>query len=49
MNRERLPKQIVTGRMGRKRKRARPWKRRTDEVEEDLKVMGISVVTDRKE
>jgi hypothetical protein len=43
----------MTTRMERKRKRVRTRRRRTDEVEEDLNVMGISnwhrVVTDRKE
>jgi len=43
----------MTARMKLKRKRERPQRRRAYEVEEDLKVMGISnwhqVVTDRKE
>ena len=41
MNNERMPKQIVTVRMEGTRKRQRPQKRWTNEVEEDLKIMGI--------
>jgi hypothetical protein len=36
-----MPKQIVTARMKRTGKRSRPRKRWTDEVEEDLKILGI--------
>jgi len=35
-----MPTQAVTARMVGIRKR-RPWKRWTDEIKEDLKVMGI--------
>jgi hypothetical protein len=35
-----MPKQIVTARMEGTNKRGRPWKRWTDEVEEDLKIIG---------
>jgi hypothetical protein len=41
MNNERMPKKILTSKMEGKRKRGRPYKRRIDEVEEDLKIMGI--------
>jgi len=41
MNNERMPKQIVIVRMLGTRKRQRPQKRWTNEVEEDLKIMGI--------
>jgi hypothetical protein len=40
MNNERMPAQAVTARMVGVRKR-RPWKRWTDEIKEDLKVIGI--------
>jgi hypothetical protein len=53
MNNERMPKQIVTARMERKRTISKPRKRWTDEVEENLKKMGIrdllTVVRDRCE
>jgi hypothetical protein len=39
MNNERMPKQIVTARMEGIRKRRRPQKRWTDEVEKDLKII----------
>jgi len=41
MNNERIPKQIAIVRMEGMRKRQRPQKRRTNETEEDLKIMGI--------
>jgi hypothetical protein len=41
MNNERMPKQIVFVRLEGTRKRQRPQKRWTNEVEEDLKIMGI--------
>jgi len=41
MNIERMPKQLVIVTMEGIRKRHRPQKRRTNEVEEDLKIMGI--------
>jgi len=53
MNNERMSEQIVTARMERIRKRGRPWKRWTDEVDEDLKRMrtrvGHTVARDRME
>jgi hypothetical protein len=52
MNNERMPKKIMTIKMERKRKR-RPRKRWTGEVEEDLKIIGIrnwhAVAKDRQE
>jgi hypothetical protein len=52
MNNERMPKKITTKMEG-TRKRGRPSKRWTDEVEEDLKIMGIrnlhAVAKDRQE
>jgi hypothetical protein len=41
MNNERMPEKIMTAKMEGTRKRGRPHKRRIDEVEEDLKIMGI--------
>jgi hypothetical protein len=41
MHNERMPKQIVIVRMVGTKKRQRPQKRWTNEVEEDLKIMGI--------
>jgi hypothetical protein len=53
MNNERMPKQVVNARMEGIRKREKQWKRWTDEVEEDLKIMGVrnvhTVARDRKE
>jgi hypothetical protein len=40
-NKERMPKQIVTARMAEIRKRGRQWKRWTDEIAQDLKIMVI--------
>jgi hypothetical protein len=36
-----MPKQIASATMERTRKRGRPHKRRRDEVEKDLNIMGI--------
>jgi hypothetical protein len=36
-----MPKQIVTTKMKGRRKRGRPRKRWKDEVQEDLKIMGM--------
>ena len=41
MNNAKMPKQMVTARIKGTRKRGRPRKRWTDEIEEDLKTMGI--------
>jgi hypothetical protein len=41
MNNERIPKKIITTKIEGARKRGRPRKRWIDEVEEDLKIMGI--------
>jgi hypothetical protein len=41
MNNERIPKQTAIVRMEGMRKRQRPQKRWANEVEEDLKIMGI--------
>jgi hypothetical protein len=53
MNNERMPKKIMTTQMEGTRKRGRPRKRWIDEVEEDLKIMGIrnwhAVAKDRQE
>jgi hypothetical protein len=53
MNNERMPKTIMTTKMEGTRKRGRPRKRWIDEVEEDLKIMGIrnwhAVARDRQE
>jgi hypothetical protein len=53
MNNERMPRKIMTTKMEGKRKRERPRKRWTDEVEEDLKIMGVrswhAVAKDRQE
>jgi hypothetical protein len=53
MNNERMPNQIVTARMEGIRKRRRQWKRLTDVVEEDLKILGVrnwnTVVRDWKD
>jgi hypothetical protein len=50
---ERMPNQIVTDTMVGRRKRGRPRKRRRDEVEEGLNVMGIrnrhAMARDRRE
>ena len=48
----RMAEQIVTVRTEGMRKRGKPWKRRSDDVEEDLRIMGIrnwrTVARDRK-
>jgi hypothetical protein len=53
MNNERMPKRIMTTKTEGTRKRGRPRKRWIDEVEEDLKIMGIinwhAVAKDRQE
>jgi hypothetical protein len=53
MNNERMPKRIMTTKMEGTRKRGRPRKRWIDEIEEDLKIMGIrnwhAVAKDRQE
>jgi hypothetical protein len=53
MNNEIMPKQIMTTKTEGTRKRGRPRKRWMDEVEEDLKIMGIrnwhAVAKDRQE
>jgi hypothetical protein len=53
MNNERMPKRIMTTKTEGIRKRGRPRKRWIDEVEEDLKIMGIinwhAVAKDRQE
>jgi hypothetical protein len=53
MNNERMPKKIMTTKMEGTRKRGRPHKRWIDEVEEDVKIMGIrnwhAVAKDRQE
>jgi hypothetical protein len=53
MNNERMPKKIMTTKMEGTRKRGRPCKRWIDEVEEDLKIMGIrnwhAVAKDRQQ
>jgi hypothetical protein len=41
MNTARIPKEIVTSRMEETRERGRASEKQIDEVEEDLKVMGI--------
>lgn len=38
-----MPNQIVTARMKGIRKRRRQWKRLTDVVEEDLKILGLRI------
>jgi hypothetical protein len=53
MNNERMPKKIMTTNMEGTRYRGRPRKRWIDEVEEDLKIMGIrywhAVAKDRRQ
>jgi hypothetical protein len=53
MNSERMCKKIMTTKVEGTRKRGRPHKRWIDEVEEDLKIMGIrnwhAVAKDRQE
>jgi hypothetical protein len=41
MNNERMPQKVVTTRMEGIMKRGRPWKRWSDEVEENYKIMEI--------
>jgi hypothetical protein len=53
MNNERMPKKIMTIKIEGTRKRGRPRKRWIDEVEDDLKIMGIrnwlAMAKDRQE
>jgi hypothetical protein len=41
MNNDRMPQKVVTTRMEETMERGRPWKRWTDEAEEDLKTVEI--------
>ena len=47
MQSERIPKQITTVTVDGRRKGERPRKRRRDEVEDDLNIMGMYMLTTR--